>query len=253
LGSAFPAHSRCNLNNNYSGHIFAGHQLRPVHRGADLNNVVPETWPSVLLIILLCILAFVKSRGINRVLRIIQSTFSKQILQQLEREQGSFVKTSSIALNVFFALNLAFLVYKLNRFFPYVLIQNAPISQFFFFLFLIVLLMGLKVVFNWLIGLFSNQEKLLSEYDTSSGLLNQTFGLFIFPWLILSEFTDFLPVFFLSVACLVLSFSIILKWYRGMLMGLVEERIGILQIFSYFCGLEILPLFVVIKFVIETF
>jgi hypothetical protein len=93
----------------------------------------------------------------------------------------------------------------------------------------------------------------MADYTTSSGLLNQTFGLFIFPFIVLAEFTDFNPLIFLYVAVAVFVASMVLKWYRGMMMSLVEQRLGILQIFSYFCGLEILPLFVVIKFVIETF
>ena len=103
------------------------------------------------------------------------------------------------------------------------------------------------------LAFFTDKQRLFSDYRTSSSLLNQTFGLFIFPCMVLAEFTDLNPLLFIYTGSLLVLFSFILRWYRGMMMSLVEERIGILQIFSYFCGLEILPLFVVIKFIIETF
>ena len=234
-------------------HIFSDHELRPVHLSAEVHQQPSEIWPSVYLLVCLSLLAFIKSRGINRVIRIIQSTFSSQVLQQLEREQGAFVKTYAVALNAFYVLNIAFLIFKLNRFFPYVLADSPQVAQYFFFLFLVTLLMSLKLLFNRMLALFTDAERLIGDYDTSSGLLNQTFGLFIFPWIVLAEFTDYSTPLFLYAACAVLGASIALKWYRGMMMSLVEERVGLLQIFSYFCGLEILPLFVVIKFVIETF
>ncbi len=84
-------------------------------------------------------------------------------------------------------------------------------------------------------------------------LVNQSFGLFLFPLIVLMEFSKFNPLIFIWCASLVLGTAVLLKWYRGVLMSLVVERIGLLQIFSYFCALEILPVFVLVKYIIETF
>jgi hypothetical protein len=67
------------------------------------------------------------------------------------------------------------------------------------------------------------------------------------------EFSKFNSLIFIWGGLLVLAMVVLLKWYRGLLMSLVIERIGLLQIFSYFCGLEILPVFVLVKYIIETF
>jgi hypothetical protein len=210
-------------------------------------------WPSVFLLVCLFLLALIKGRGFNRVVRIVQSTFSSQILQQMEREEVGSLKSYALGLNIFFILNLSFLIYKLNVFYPYVLTNSPDFFQFSFFLVLTTFLVGAKALFNKLLAFFTNERKLFTDYNTNSNLVNQTFGLFLFPWIVLLEFTDFSPFIFISAAVLVLAAAILLKWYRGVIMGLVEERVGLLQIFSYFCGLEILPLFVVVKFVIETF
>jgi hypothetical protein len=112
---------------------------------------------------------------------------------------------------------------------------------------------SLKTLLNGILAFFTAQTKIISEYTISSTLLNQSFGLFLFPFVVLAEFSSLEPLIFISMAVVVMAAAIILKWYRGIRMSLVEERIGLLQIFSYFCSLEILPVFVLVKYIIETF
>lgn len=110
-----------------------------------------------------------------------------------------------------------------------------------------------KTIINRLIAFFTNEDKLIGDYSTRSSLINQAFGIFLFPLIVLLEFSPFNPLTFISLALVVLALSFLLKWYHGLIKGLIDERIGLLQIFTYFCGLEILPVFVLVKFVIETF
>lgn len=182
-----------------------------------------------------------------------QSTFSNQVLQQLEREEINPFKFHALALNLFFVLNVSFLAYKINNMYKFVLSDTGHLLQFVFFFFLILLILIAKSFSNKTLVFFTNQRKVINEYATSSTLVNQTFGLFLFPLVVLLEFSPFNPLIFISGALIVLATSIILKWYRGIITGLIEERVGILQIFSYFCGLEILPVFVLVKYIIETF
>ena len=94
---------------------------------------------------------------------------------------------------------------------------------------------------------------ILSQRSQNSIKINQTFGLFLFPWLIMAELTDFNPLIFVSGAFVVVTASVVYRWYRGVIIGLIEERIGLLQTFTYFCGLEILPVIILVKYIIETF
>lgn len=185
--------------------------------------------------------------------RIIQSTFSNQVLQQLEREEINPFKFHALALNLFFVLNVSFLVYKINNIYHFVLADSGHFLQFSFFLLLILLVIVFKNILNKVLVFFTDQRKVISDYAISSTLVNQTFGLFLFPLVILLEFSPFNPLVFISGAVVVLSAAVVLKWYRGLIGGLIAERVGILQIFSYFCGLEILPFFVLVKYIIETF
>jgi hypothetical protein len=234
-------------------HIFYQHLLPAkslVKSGRENNELV---WPSFFLFLCLILLVLVKATSFSKVVRIVQSTFSKQAFQQIEREEANPFKFYSLALNLLFVLNLSFLAYKINTLTQVVLIERTGIVQFLFFLGVILLVFSFKTLANRSLATFTNERKIISEYSISSNLVNQSFGLFLFPLIILMEFSSLNPKVFIGLAVLVLSASVLIKWYRGVLMSLVIERVGLLQIFSYFCGLEILPVFVLVKYIIETF
>jgi hypothetical protein len=241
------------VNFSASQHIFYDHLLPKQNFVPLVKSANEQIWPSFFLFICLGLLALIKIRAFPRVIRIIQSTFSSQVLQQFEREEFNPFKFYSIALNLFFLLNVSFLIYKINTLYGFILVDESYLSQFFFLFIVVALIFSFKVVANTLLIFFTEERRIISEYLVSSSLVNQTFGLFLFPWIILMEFTHFKPVIFISGAVAVLIVSIIIKWYRGAIMGLVQERVGLLQIFSYFCALEILPVFVLVKYIIETF
>lgn len=234
-------------------HVFDNHLLQPLNERPLLNVSEQQLWTSLYLLLCLFLLAIIRAGSYNRLLRIIQSTFSKQILQQLEREEQGNFKAYSLALNLLFLANLSFLLYKLNSLHPVVLQNKSEFSQFLFFFSLSLAFLVLRYFSDQLLALFTDERKLFTEYRSSVSLVNQAFGIFLFPWMVLAEFTKFSNMLFLWVGVTVILVSIFLKWYRGMVMGLLEYRIGLLQIFSYFCGLEILPLLVAVKFLIETF
>jgi hypothetical protein len=75
----------------------------------------------------------------------------------------------------------------------------------------------------------------------------------MFPCMVLAELSRFNPLVFLSAASVILLAMHVFKWYRGLVFALIENRVGLLQIFTYFCSLEILPVLVLVKFIIEKF
>lgn len=242
------------MNNQNTENIFYKHLLAPHHNLPVPRHSPSEIWPSVYLLLCLSVMVLVKVRAYPRVVKIIQSTYNPQTLQQLEREETNQLRLYSVALSVFYLFNLAFLIFKINDIYKIVLNQSGQLTQFLFFCLIVMLLFGVRYLSNKLIALFSNNEKVIYEYESASGLLNQASGIFIFPWVVLVELgTVFNPLVFICGALITLAVSVIIKWYRGIIVCSVQERIGLLQIFAYFCGLEILPVIVVVKYIIETF
>lgn len=182
-----------------------------------------------------------------------QACFNIQSWRQLEREEFNPFKFYSILLSIFFFLNLTFFAYKINTVFNWVLIGYSRLEQFLFIFLFILILFSFKGAFNKILSLIVDDDKLIPEFVYSSFVISQTFGVFLFPCLVLAELSKFNGDLLLLVASIILIASQLFKWYRGVLFGLIEYRIGLLQIFVYFCALEILPALVMVKFVIETF
>ncbi|MBA2613292.1 MAG: DUF4271 domain-containing protein [Bacteroidetes bacterium] len=234
-------------------HIFFDHLLQKQHLAPLLKNHTTVIWTSVFFLFCLGLLVFIKVTSYSKVLKIIQSTFNSNALHELEREESKSFKLHSVLLSAFFLLNVSFLLYKVNTFYNLVFTERALFTQFAFILVIILLFIAFKTALNQFICFLSNDFKTVSEYSYNSIKINQTFGIFMFPWLVLAELTRFNALIFVSGAFVVLAVSLIYRWYRGVIIGLIEERVGLLQTFTYFCGLEILPVLVLVKYIIETF
>lgn len=234
-------------------HIFSDHLLQKTHASPLLNEGYTLVWPSVFLIICLVILVIIRVTSLNKVIRLVQSCFSNQIWRQLEREEANLLKFYSVLLSTFFLLNLSFLLYKINDAYQLVLTNNSSLQQFLFILGITTGVILLKALFNWVLGFLTNDTRAIPEFAYSSFVVSQTLGLILFPCLVLSELSKLNPLIFLSASVVILGLGQLFKWYRGIMFGLVEHRVGFLQIFAYFCGLEILPVLVLVKFIIETF
>jgi hypothetical protein len=234
-------------------HIFYQHLLPKLHRLPEVKQAYELIWPSVFLLLCFLLLVLIKVTSFPRVVKVVQSCFSMQTLRQLEREEFNPFKFYSVALSVFFLLNLAFFIYKVNSIYKLVLVEQTQAVQFLFFLLCTTLIFSLKNGFTRLLAVFVNDGKLIPEFIYSSFVISQTLGILMFPCMVLAELSQFNPLIFLSAASVVLLTMQAFKWYRGVVFALVENRVGLLQIFTYFCSLEILPVLVLVKFIIEKF
>jgi hypothetical protein len=236
-----------------SAHIFANHLLPARSPGALPAPTDQPVWIPVYLIICLALLVVIRSTAFPRLIKMFQSTFGGQVIQQLEREEVNLFRTNSLALTLLFILNAAFLFFKLNEVKDYVLVESTGLQQFLFFVLMISLAMMLKGLANRLIVVVTGEKKIMGDYVISSTLVNQTFGIALFPCLVLLQFSHLFPAFFLILGLSVWGLSILMRWYKGLQVSLGEQGVGFLQIFSYFCTLEILPILVLVKYVVETF
>ena len=241
------------MNLAFNNHLFFEHLLQKQHLVPVFKQHTNVVWTSVFFLLCFALLVFIRVTSSSKVLKIIQSTFNSNALHELEREETKSFKLHSILLSLFFFLNISFLFYKVNSFYKFVFSENDLFVQFTLILLIVLLFAGIKNLLNQFICILSNDYKTISEYSYNSIKINQTFGLFLFPWLILAELTHFNSLIFVSGAFVVLAASLIYRWYRGIIIGLLEEKVGLLQTFTYFCGLEILPVFVLVKYIIETF
>jgi hypothetical protein len=235
------------------GHIFSEHLLRSGSFQPLPGSGGPPVWPSLYVIVVLAGLAVLRVTSFSRVVRIIQSAFSRQVLQKFSREEPNPFRLHSILLLGIFIANVAFLCYRINLAYGFVLVDSPGKLQFIFFCLILICVVVLKLAANKALALMSGNYQLMDEYTLGSLCILQTDGLALFPLIILMHFAGMATTVFMAASAALIAASVILRWYRGMIAALAEGGVGILQIFSYFCALEILPALVLSKFIIETF
>jgi hypothetical protein len=184
---------------------------------------------------------------------VVQSAVSRQVLQKFIREEPAAFRVYSVLLLLLFIFNFAFVAYRLNLMYRFVLPESPGINQFLFFAAIILAATLMRLGANQALAIISGDHHFFSEYMLTSLCIVQAAGLVLFPLILLMHFTAFATNLFVAACIMLLAATVAIRWYRGMTVALLEQRIGILQIFSYFCGLEILPVLVLSKFIIETF
>ncbi len=191
--------------------------------------------------------------ALQRVTQTIQAGFSRQTAVKLERQEASPLSVVPSLLLLVYVLNLSFVMFRANAYFHLVFIDLAGGVQFLLFAGLIVSMLLLRFGVNIFLGFVTDQMRLIGEYTSSGFILLQAFGLVLFPVVVLMEFSPAEPLFFLYTAIVLAGISVLIHWFRGLLTALSGRGVGMLQIFCYFCALEILPILVLVKFIIETF
>ncbi|HRH10060.1 MAG TPA: DUF4271 domain-containing protein [Bacteroidia bacterium] len=199
------------------------------------------------------LLVLLKTTSFNQVVKVVQSCFSMQTLRQMERDEYNPFKLYAISLSIFFLFNFSFYIYKLNQVFKLVFVEQGALVQFSLILLITVSVFSIRNGASRMFTLFIDDHKLIPEYTYSSFMITQTLGLLLFPCMVLSELSPFNNLLFLSIATVIIITLQGFKWYRGLVFAFIDGKVGFLQIFTYFCSLEILPVLVLIKFIIEKY
>lgn len=233
--------------------IFQGHSLTPVHQHPVFRNGQDYIWPSVFLLLVFSGIVLARVSLRERLDKIMLSSISLQTTRQIEREDFNPFKPVSLLLSFIFCFLFGFFVYQTNKNFGNVFNDRPPAFQFLAFCFLFLMVFAVKYVFHYLIGLLTGTSTLFNEYTYSNLLINQATGIVLFPFLVATEFSSINPIYLLIPCLFILGFNLALKWFRGFVFSAVEQHIGFLQIFIYFCAVEILPSLVLVKFIIVNF
>lgn len=234
-------------------HIFYQHLLQRQHQEALPVNAYDLVWPSIFMLSGLGLLVLLKTTSFNQVVKVVQSCFSMQTLRQMERDEYNPFKLYAISLSIFFLFNFSFYIYKLNQVFKLVFVEQGALVQFSLILLITVSVFSIRNGASRMFTLFIDDHKLIPEYTYSSFMITQTLGLLLFPCMVLSELSPFNNLLFLSIATVIIITLQGFKWYRGLVFAFIDGKVGFLQIFTYFCSLEILPVLVLIKFIIEKY
>lgn len=210
-------------------------------------------WPAVVLFLILSLVVVLKVTAPNKTLRVLNAAYSLQVARQIEREDYAPFKRVSVLLSIIFVLTVAFLFYKLNQFYGFVLEKHDSLFQYTFFVLVIIIIYTIKFITISLISFFTQTDHMINEYVNSTLIINQSAGLLLLPVMILAQLSPLQPLWLVLPGTLFLIMTYFLRLFRGFVFAGIDNGVGILQLFVYLCALEILPLLVVIKFLVVKF
>lgn len=233
--------------------VFTGHLLTPLHADPLFRAGTTYYWPGIILFLVLVLYVSIKVYDPKKIYKIFASVFSLQASKQLFREDYKLNKRVSVFLSISFVLVISFLIHITNRYFGLMLNGVAPLKQYGFFLTVVCLVYTAKFLASYLLSFIVSYSELDKEYSFNIFVFSQTLGVILFPMIILVQFSKYPAEWFLYPALIICGGFYVLRLFRGFVISVLEQNVGILYIFLYLCALEILPLLVLVKFLLTTF
>jgi hypothetical protein len=231
-------------------HIFSNHQLVKKNKEPIGQAINDDVWTASLLTLVFIFLVIFRVASEKKYLLILKSFFSFSSSRQLLREDYRINKGTSILLILIFLIGFAFFLLKINYFYNFYSIEN---SLAFYFIILLILLIVYSFKFMSLISLSSlfNSKEIVEEYINHIFFSIKGIGVFIFPLLVLLEFSKLNPLPIVILGLFICLFFYSIRVSRGIILLMNNKLVSFSHIFLYFCSLEILPLIVLIKLIIS--
>lgn len=234
--------------------IFEDNLLKPIHNDPIFFNYNIIIWPLVVFTILLVINVYIKYSRPKKHFEVLVSVFNLQAAKQMYREDYKLTKPISVLFSINFILIFSFLIFKTNQYYNFSLVSSFGFFfQYLFFVFFISSVLLLKILITKAISYCLNLDELAKEYLFGVVVFYQALSVILFPAIIFLHYSKIAPHFFLYPSFVICFCFYFLRLVRTFIISSSEQNIGFVQIFMYFCALEILPLLVVLKFLFINF
>jgi hypothetical protein len=225
---------------------FGAHHLHPTNFSTVDTRHSPPDWILAILLFCFLLLAWTQVFFHKRVQQILRAPFSQRFTNQLIRDGNLFRERVAIALGTIYLLALSLLLYEFNQ--QVLGLRIHPFEGFNLYLLILVLIIVLSVLkvilMQFLGSIFRTRE------TTSNYLLNiLIFASLTGPGMtIMLVFITYLQSTYLFYICIsFLAVILLFRFIRGFYIGLALTKFSYLFLFVYLCTLEILPLLVLVK------
>jgi hypothetical protein len=235
---------------DFTESIFTASQLH--HKKFEVRVVRPSHPDWILAIIIFCIILITWARVFyyNRMQQIFRAPFSKRFINQLTRDGNLFRERVAVAMGIVFLLAFSLLLYEINQ---QILVFTLPhvngLMLFWFLLIIFIVFQTVKVALIRFLGIIFKTRDVTYRY-----LLNMLiFSLFTGPVLLIGLILDlYLKSIVILYLCLIIvTLLFAFRFVKGFLIGISLTKFSYLFLFVYLCSLEILPLLVIIKFMVN--
>ena len=221
-------------------------------KGSEITgrpSIIPDWIPAVLLFCFL-LLAWNHVFNPKRLLQVIRAPFSRRFINQLVREGNLFNERISFTLGILYLLSFSMLLFVIDQ--RFIGINFTGINASFTYPAICIAILVFSTAKVTLISIIGSVFK--TRDITSNYLLNQLIftiitGPVILTFLVLIIYlkAPFFLYFCLGITSLLFTF----RFIRGFLIGMALTKFSYLLLFVYLCTLEILPLLVLLKVILN--
>jgi hypothetical protein len=231
-------------------HRFVTSQFAPatrIHPEPLVHNY--SQWQLLTLGVALLIISILRLTQKNFFTNIWRSLTSRPLFRQLYRAGDLFTPGSAVLLFVASLLVYTTFVFQWDEVYHFLWFLNPmPLyQQVVAVTIAIAMILLTKRWLTRLIGFIFKNNSLVREYVANTRFMNQVATLFLIPFLLFSLYsTSQIPLLAASVVALVIY---LFRLFRSILIGFESRKYSHYQNFIYLCGLEILPVIIVLKII----
>jgi hypothetical protein len=248
--TTFPQQSIAWPSKTYTPSFFKGHSLHTEIHTGSLREPHHADWVTGVLIIFFMLLAWTQFLYGKRVKQIFLAPHSIRFLSQLTREGNLFKERVAVALGIVYLFSLPLLIIQINTILFKGTKSDVDQLKLFFGAAAFLLLYWLvKISLIRFLGFVFNTKTTTREYLLNILIFSLITGIVLLPFLVVINYTH---SFFVLVAALsVVAILFLYRLVKGFFIGITLTKFSYLFLFVYLCALEILPLLVIIKLLLN--
>lgn len=236
----------------YVHSLFEHHTLHPRQNYTQLNHIQKEHWIFGVFIICIIIIIIAKLSYVKRLNHMFKSFIADRFINQLIREGYIFFEKTSLLLFINYILTISLAIY----FFIFTISKVPHLGAFFFLeiLFYILVFYIIKINTIHIIGRIFESDKETDDHILLIHIYNQIGGIILLPLIFIIYYTK--PSISITLMYLCLLGGIInylFKLFRVLLSSANKSRFSKFYLFLYLCTLEILPVLIVAKYLMNNF
>lgn len=207
----------------------------------------PTGWLVVLSIFALVLFSRGKVLYNKYLYQIIEAIYNYQISIRLLKDKNVLFRSLSYSLQVLFSLNVGLLIFYFLDYNSYRQISEHTIISILVYSFSIFFIFQIKAMVCMFLGYSFNVQDDFTELLHNVSIYNKAIGLFLLPIVITFPFLqDKLKPVVLYAGIIITGLLLIMFLYRG-LQIISRKRVSYFFLILYLCGVEILPLALIIK------
>ena len=234
----------------YARSPFAGHLLQPGDVKTSMTEHIQPDWIMGILLLCFILLAWTQVFYHKRIRQVFRAPFSKRFINQLTRDGNLFKERISVTLGIIYLLTFSLLLFEFNEQIlkiDFGIIHGVALFGMITLANLVIL--TVKVTLVQLIGGVFRTRETTYNYLLNLLIFALLTGPLMLGILVLILYLK-LPVL-LYICLIVFILVFIFRFVRGFFIGIALTKFSYLFLFVYLCSLEILPLLVIIKILLN--